>query len=164
MCGDCCFSHCVLLSGLYCLFVCLSLVLLFVRPELEAERQALIVQTANNNRALKEVEDKILKTLSSSEGNILEDETAIQVLDSSKVRTRGSRCRCPAGCQASWSVANICSAVCYFAVNIRLFFHNCIPFSEPEPPRFFYGSGSEQTVSAAPAPTKMCRLRLRIPD
>ena len=43
------------------------------------------MQTANNNRALKEVEDKILQTLSSSEGNILEDETAIQVLDSSKV-------------------------------------------------------------------------------
>ena len=60
-------------------------------PELEAERQALIVQTANNNRALKEVEDKILETLSSSEGNILEDETAIQVLDSSKVRGIGWR-------------------------------------------------------------------------
>ena len=58
-------------------------------PELEAERQALIVQTANNNRALQEVEDKILQTLSSSEGNILEDETAIQVLDSSKVRALG---------------------------------------------------------------------------
>ena len=31
---------------------------------------------------------------------------------------------------------------------------------------FFYGSSSKQTVSAAPAPTKMCRLRplrLRIP-
>ncbi|XP_043194572.1 dynein axonemal heavy chain 12-like isoform X3 [Amphibalanus amphitrite] len=62
----------------------LGIVVAKERPELEAERQALIVQTANNNRALKEVEDKILKTLSSSEGNILEDETAIQVLDSSK--------------------------------------------------------------------------------
>jgi len=33
---------------------------------------------------LKEIEDKILEVLSSSEGNILEDETAIQVLSSSK--------------------------------------------------------------------------------
>ena len=56
-----------------------------VRPELEEERQALIVTSANNNRQLKEIEDKILHTLSSSEGNILEDETAIQILDSSKI-------------------------------------------------------------------------------
>lgn len=37
------------------------------------------------SRQLKEIEDKILKILSSSEGNILEDETAIKVLSSSKV-------------------------------------------------------------------------------
>lgn len=36
-------------------------------------------------RQLKEIEDKILMVLSSSEGNILEDETAIRVLSSSKV-------------------------------------------------------------------------------
>lgn len=36
-------------------------------------------------RELKEIEDKILEVLSSSEGNILEDETAIEVLSSSKV-------------------------------------------------------------------------------
>ena len=35
-------------------------------------------------RQLKEIEDKILEVLSSSEGNILEDETAIKVLSSSK--------------------------------------------------------------------------------
>ena len=34
---------------------------------------------------LKEIEDKILEVLSSSEGNILEDETAIKILSSSKV-------------------------------------------------------------------------------
>ena len=36
-------------------------------------------------RQLKEIENKILEVLSSSEGNILEDETAIKVLSSSKV-------------------------------------------------------------------------------
>ena len=36
-------------------------------------------------RQLKEIEDKILSTLSQSEGNILEDETAIEILDSSKL-------------------------------------------------------------------------------
>ena len=37
------------------------------------------------SRQLKEIEDKILEVLSSSEGNILEDETAIEILSSSKV-------------------------------------------------------------------------------
>ena len=41
--------------------------------------------SAANNKQLKEIEDKILKVLSSSEGNILEDETAIEVLSSSKI-------------------------------------------------------------------------------
>lgn len=65
-------------------------VLICFRPDLEEERQALIVQSAANKKQLKEIEDKILETLSSSEGNILEDETAIQILDSSKVKTRHS--------------------------------------------------------------------------
>ena len=63
--------------------ICIFFVLF--RPELEEERQQLIVQSAANKKQLKEIEDKILETLSASEGNILEDETAIQILDSSKV-------------------------------------------------------------------------------
>ena len=38
-----------------------------------------------NDRQLKDIEDKILEVLSSSEGNILEDESAIEVLSSSKI-------------------------------------------------------------------------------
>lgn len=34
---------------------------------------------------MKEIEDKILEVLSTSQGNILEDETAIQILSSSKL-------------------------------------------------------------------------------
>lgn len=58
---------------------------LLYRPELEEERNALILQSAANKRQLKETEDKILETLSSSEGNILEDETGIKILDSAKI-------------------------------------------------------------------------------
>jgi len=68
--------------------IMLMLVVVFflsVRPELEDERQSLIIASANNKRQLKEIEDKILYTLSSSGGNILENETAIQILDSSKI-------------------------------------------------------------------------------
>jgi len=62
----------------------LGIVVAKERPELEEERQALIITQAENQRLLKEAEDKILYTLSASEGNILEDEAAIQTLDSSK--------------------------------------------------------------------------------
>lgn len=52
---------------------------------MEEERNVLILQSAANKKQLKEIEDKILETLQSSEGNILEDETAIQILDSAKI-------------------------------------------------------------------------------
>ena len=55
------------------------------RPELEEERNRLVVASAQNNKQLKEIEDKILEILSASKGNILEDETAVQVLSSSKI-------------------------------------------------------------------------------
>ncbi|KAJ8264796.1 hypothetical protein COCON_G00138950 [Conger conger] len=62
----------------------LGIVVAKERPELEEERNALILQSASNQKQLKEIEDRILETLH-SEGNILEDESAIQVLDSAKI-------------------------------------------------------------------------------
>jgi dynein heavy chain, axonemal len=62
-----------------------SIVVARERPELEEERNALIIQSAENKRQLKDIEDKILEVLSTSEGNILDDETAIKVLNSSKI-------------------------------------------------------------------------------
>lgn len=56
------------------------------RPDLEAKRQELVVSSARNKRKLKEIEDRILHTLSASEGNILEDATAIKILSEAKVR------------------------------------------------------------------------------
>ncbi|KAL5013226.1 hypothetical protein ScPMuIL_007496 [Solemya velum] len=55
------------------------------KPELEEKKNELILDSAKNRRHLKEIEDKILEVLSSSQGNILEDETAIEILSSSKV-------------------------------------------------------------------------------
>ncbi|XP_031567893.1 dynein heavy chain 3, axonemal-like [Actinia tenebrosa] len=55
------------------------------KPELEEKKNELIIEGAKNKKQLKEIEDKILAVLSSSEGNILEDETAIKILSSSKV-------------------------------------------------------------------------------
>ncbi|KAK3571583.1 hypothetical protein QTP86_014552, partial [Hemibagrus guttatus] len=55
------------------------------KPELEEKKNQLILESAANSKKLKEIEDKILEVLSSSQGNILEDEIAIEVLSSSKV-------------------------------------------------------------------------------
>ncbi|XP_071037846.1 dynein axonemal heavy chain 3 [Parasteatoda tepidariorum] len=54
-------------------------------PQLEENKNKLILESADNKRQLKEIEDRILEVLSSSEGNILEDETGCQILTSSKI-------------------------------------------------------------------------------
>lgn len=54
------------------------------RPELEEEKNRLVIASANNKKQLKEIEDKILEILSKSGGNLLEDESAITALTSSK--------------------------------------------------------------------------------
>lgn len=55
------------------------------KPELETVKNQLILQSAANKRNLKEIEDRILEVLSASEGDILEDEKAVEVLSSSKI-------------------------------------------------------------------------------
>lgn len=63
----------------------LGIVVAKERPDLEEKKNELIVTSANNKKALKEIEDQILYVLSTSQGNILEDETAIKILSSSKI-------------------------------------------------------------------------------
>lgn len=55
-----------------------------IRPDLEFKRQQLIVESAENAKALMGVENNILQILSGS-GNILEDENAVDVLENAKV-------------------------------------------------------------------------------
>ncbi len=55
----------------------LGIVVAEERPDLQEAKTRLIIQSAENQRQLKELEDKILHVLSTSQGNILEDETAI---------------------------------------------------------------------------------------
>lgn len=53
-------------------------------PELEKQREQLVVEDAENKRILKEIEDKILELLAKAEGNILDDEVLINTLSDSK--------------------------------------------------------------------------------
>ena len=55
------------------------------RPDLEEQKNKLILEGSANKRVLKQIEDQILQILSGSEGNILEDESAINTLSRSKV-------------------------------------------------------------------------------
>lgn len=62
----------------------LGLVVAKEKPELEVERNELVVSSAKNKKKLKEIEDQILQVLSNSKGNILDDQSAIDVLSASK--------------------------------------------------------------------------------
>lgn len=55
------------------------------RPDLESQRNELIIRINNDKTQLQLIEDKILKLLYQSEGNILDDEELIETLNESKV-------------------------------------------------------------------------------
>jgi len=63
----------------------LGLVVKVERPDLEKQKNNLVVSLAADKKQLKELEDKILLLLSQSEGNILDDEVLINTLSDSKV-------------------------------------------------------------------------------
>ena len=58
------------------------------KPELEEQRNTLIVNIANDKKQLKDIEEKILKLLFNSKGNILDDEELINTLNQSKVTSQ----------------------------------------------------------------------------
>mmetsp|Transcript_39705 Transcript_39705/g.74534 ORF Transcript_39705/g.74534 Transcript_39705/m.74534 type:complete len:1860 (+) Transcript_39705:1-5580(+) len=57
----------------------------FEQAELEEAKDRLVVSIANDKKQLKDLEDKILKLLKDSKGNILDDELLINTLNNSKV-------------------------------------------------------------------------------
>ncbi|XP_058804505.1 dynein axonemal heavy chain 1-like [Phymastichus coffea] len=65
----------------------LSLVVMQERPELEEIRSALVVSMAQMKRELKDIEDRILQRLSSSEGSPVDDLDLILTLEASKVKS-----------------------------------------------------------------------------
>lgn len=67
----------------------LGIVVAKERPDLQELREKLVSESAANANQLSQVEESILQTLSKTKGDILEDETAVQILDSSKVLSTG---------------------------------------------------------------------------
>jgi len=73
------------LAGLYHDVVIFSDVVSLERPDLEEQRNQLIVKINTDKTQLKAIEDRILKLLFESEGNILDNEDLINTLNDSKV-------------------------------------------------------------------------------
>ena len=62
----------------------LGIVVAKERPDLEEEKNRLVQEGAANKKKLSEVEDQILQVLDSAGGSILEDASAIEILDGAK--------------------------------------------------------------------------------
>ncbi|KAK9870895.1 hypothetical protein WA026_009851 [Henosepilachna vigintioctopunctata] len=65
----------------------LALVVMQERPDLEEQRQQIVVSTAQMKAELKDIEDRILFKLSTSEGSPLDDLDFIVTLEASKVKS-----------------------------------------------------------------------------
>ncbi|KAG9395747.1 Dynein heavy chain and region D6 of dynein motor [Carpediemonas membranifera] len=63
------------------------------RPDLEQQRDSIIVSVAQDKKQVAELEDKILELLSKSEGNILDDEVLINTLNESKTTSAAIQIR-----------------------------------------------------------------------
>ena len=66
----------------------LGIVVAEERPDLEEAKNQLIVSNAKMKSELKEIEDKILHKLSSSEGSPVDDVDLIKTLEASKIKSQ----------------------------------------------------------------------------
>ena len=66
----------------------LGIVVAEERPDLEEAKNALIISNAKMKQELKEIEDQILYRLSNAEGNPVDDEDLIRVLEASKLKSQ----------------------------------------------------------------------------
>ena len=66
----------------------LGIVVAEERPDLEEAKSQLIVSNAKMRQELKEIEDRILVRLSSSEGSPVDDVDLISTLEASKVKSQ----------------------------------------------------------------------------
>lgn len=63
------------------------------RPDLELAKNQLIISNAKMKQELKDIEDEILSLLSSTEGNPVDNEELIQVLQISKMKAEEIKVR-----------------------------------------------------------------------
>ena len=95
------------------------------RPELEEEKNKLVVQIADGQKQLKDIEDKILYMLANSQGNILDDEVLIATLAASKTTSKEINFQLAQASETKTKIDNACEgyrpiakrgAVLYFVI------------------------------------------------
>ncbi|KAM7359342.1 dynein heavy chain at 89D isoform 2-T2 [Cochliomyia hominivorax] len=64
----------------------LGVVVRVERPDLEAQRESLIIQTSENKQLLQQLEDSLLRELASSTGNMLDNVELIETLENTKFK------------------------------------------------------------------------------
>ena len=62
----------------------LSVIVGFERKELEEQRERLILETSDNKKLLKELEDSLLRELATSSGNMLDNTELLVTLEETK--------------------------------------------------------------------------------
>ena len=62
----------------------LSVIVGFERKELEEQRERLILETSDNKKLLKELEDSLLRELATSSGNMLDNTELLSTLEETK--------------------------------------------------------------------------------
>nr|XP_018914617.1 PREDICTED: dynein heavy chain 7, axonemal-like [Bemisia tabaci] len=92
------------------------------RPDLDLEKTQSMNQSLQNKKLLRLLEDKILETLSTSAGNILEDEASVNILNSSKVSANEAQEKQKIIEITLKSVETSCSEYLKIADNARILF------------------------------------------
>eukprot|EP00106_Octopus_bimaculoides_P020122 XP_014787564.1 PREDICTED: dynein heavy chain 1, axonemal-like [Octopus bimaculoides] len=92
------------------------------RPDLEEAKNQLIVSNAKMKQELKEIEDKILNRLSSSEGNPVDDFDLISTLEASKIKSEEIKAKVTIAEQTEKDIDETRSQYIPVAVNTRIMF------------------------------------------
>ena len=102
------------------------------RPDLQEQKERLVLEGASNMRALKDIEDGILAILS-GEGNILESETAIDTLKASKVKSEEIKEAQEAGALTEKEIDDVRRGYTSIAFKIQILFFCIADLANIEP-------------------------------
>ncbi|XP_036367019.1 dynein heavy chain 1, axonemal-like isoform X1 [Octopus sinensis] len=100
----------------------LGIVVAEERPDLEEAKNQLIVSNAKMKQELKEIEDKILNRLSSSEGNPVDDFDLISTLEASKIKSEEIKAKVTIAEQTEKDIDETRGQYIPVAVNTRIMF------------------------------------------
>ncbi|XP_071452908.1 dynein axonemal heavy chain 1-like [Hetaerina americana] len=111
----------------------LTLTVLEERPDLEEARSALIMSNAQMRRELKELEDRILHLLSTSQGSPIDDLDLIATLDASKTKSNEIKIKLEATKVTQEDIENTRQGYIPLAVRAQILFFCVVDLSAIDP-------------------------------